>query len=98
MIEVKSKSNNQPKLYEPSYIWGRPHGEIWQMVYDDGTEQKDYWITCGTCENPLHIWWDDEDNKFKLSTTDTSEELARLNSHVKARRLKKAKFNLEILI
>jgi len=82
MIEINvTNVSLEKKFLDPIECFGAEHGKIFQQ-YNHGEPTKDYLLGAGHHERPILIWWDNEENKYKLSS-DSKKELKSLYDHVK---------------
>lgn len=93
-IVVKNKIKKS-KLLNPVEIFGAEHGKVFQQ-YAGGKPQKCYAIGAGGCEPVIDIWYNDESNTYRLSSSNKSD-LKGFLSHVKYREID-ASVKIEICV
>jgi len=84
-IEIKHPTEAPVSFLPITECWGAEHGEVYQQ-YVGGRVSKVYFIGTGMHDNPVMLWWDEEDDKWCLSSQ-SYEELSQYNSHVKIRKI-----------
>lgn len=94
MINIRVKHSKNDDLLSPIKMIGSEYDTVYQQ-YSNDKPQKDFYISCGYGETSvIHIWYDEESKIYRFSTDD-SESLNELASHVKVKEIQ-AEVNLEI--
>jgi hypothetical protein len=78
-------------LIDPIEMLNDEYADKCFQQYSDGQPCKWFYKNCGRCEeNVVCVWWDDEDEKYRLST-DSEESLSTLSGHIKCKVIDESK-------
>jgi hypothetical protein len=94
MIKITIQNDTDDDLIDPVLMAKSNYGTVFRQYFKD-IKQKDLYFSCGQDEDAIiHIWYDEENNEYRLSTDDIKS----LKELVKSVKVKQIDATIEITL
>lgn len=84
--------DDELEFVKPIKVWGSEYGSVWQQ-YKNKKPQPWFLIGTGHHDNPVEIWYDDENGEYRLSS-ENKKSLKEYKSFIKYKKLNNVKLHL----